>query len=54
MGNVIGTDIGKGSTISTEALRNECKAAARKAKFTANPKAVGNQIGYITYRFKEN
>lgn len=53
-GNVIGTDIGKGSTITNQAMRDECKAKARKIKFTANPKAVGNQIGYITYRFKEN
>ncbi|MBO6005401.1 MAG: hypothetical protein J6P49_00870 [Paludibacteraceae bacterium] len=52
-GNVIGTDVGKGTTISDEALRNECKASARKIKFTTNPKAVGNQIGSITYRFKE-
>ena len=52
-GNVIDTDIGKGTTISDEALRNECKASARRAKFSANPKAVGNQIGSITYRFKE-
>lgn len=54
MGNVIGTDIGKGSTITNQAMRDECKAKARKIKFTANPKAVGNQIGSIIYRFKEN
>ena len=53
MGNVIGTDIGKGTTISDEALRNECKAKARKIKFNANSKLTGNQIGSITYRFKE-
>ena len=52
-GNVIGTDIGKGTTISDEALRNECKAKARKIKFNANSKLTGNQIGSITYRFKE-
>jgi len=53
MGNVIGTDIGKGSTITNQAMRDECKAKARKIKFTANSKLTGNQIGSITYRFKE-
>ncbi|MCM8873474.1 MAG: energy transducer TonB [Paludibacteraceae bacterium] len=51
-GNVIGTAIGKGTTISDKALRNECMAKARKIKFNANPKLTGNQIGSITYRFK--
>lgn len=51
-GNVINTDIGKGTTISDKALRNECMAKARKIKFSANPKQTGNQIGAITYRFK--
>ncbi len=52
-GNVIGTAIGKGTTISDKALRNECMAKARKIKFNANPKLTGNQIGSVTYRFKE-
>ncbi|MBE6322130.1 MAG: energy transducer TonB [Bacteroidales bacterium] len=52
-GNVINTDIGKGTTISDKALRNECMAKARKIKFSANPKQTENQIGSITYRFKE-
>ncbi len=51
-GNVIGTAIGKGTTISDEALRNECMSKARRIKFSANPKLTGNQIGAITYRFK--
>lgn len=51
-GDVIGTAIGKGTTISDKALRNECMAKARKIKFNANPKLTGNQIGSITYRFK--
>ena len=51
-GNVIGTAIGKGTTISDKALRNECMAKARKIKFNANPKLTGNQIGSVTYRFK--
>ena len=52
-GNVVGTKIGKGTTISNEALRNECMAKARKIKFSTNPKQTENQIGSITYRFKE-
>ncbi|MBQ6963096.1 MAG: TonB family protein [Paludibacteraceae bacterium] len=51
-GNVVGTKIGKGTTISNEALRNECMAKARKIKFSTNPKQTENQIGSITYRFK--
>lgn len=53
-GNVIGTDIDNRRTnISNQAMRDECKAKARKIKFTANSKLTGNQIGSITYRFKE-
>ena len=52
-GNVVGTKIGKGTTISNEALHNECMAKARKIKFSTNPKQTENQIGSITYRFKE-
>lgn len=52
-GNVIGTDMGKPTDISDEALLNECKAKARKIKFTANPKLVGNQRGAVTYNFKQ-
>ena len=51
-GNVIGTDIGKGTTITDQSLRNECRNKAKLIKFTPNPK-VGNQIGTITYKFKE-
>ena len=52
-GNVIGTDIIQGTTISDEALRNESKAMARKTKFNADPKAPEKQYGTITYEFKK-
>lgn len=52
-GNVIGTDIYKGTTISDQALRNECREKAKRIKFSANPSAIGNQVGQITYRFKK-
>jgi TonB family protein len=51
-GNVIATSISNGTTISDENQREECKAAARKQKFSADAKATGNVQGTITYNFK--
>lgn len=51
-GTVIATGIASGTTISDENQRAECKAAARKQKFTPDSKASGNVIGTITYNFK--
>ncbi len=52
-GTVIAAEIKRGTTISDEGLREECKAAARKLKFSPDPKKVGNVIGEIIYRFSQ-
>lgn len=52
-GNVIAAAIKKGTTISEETLREECKAAARKLKFTPDPKTTGNALGEIIYNFRQ-
>lgn len=52
-GNVIAASVIQGSTISEESLREECKTAARKLKFSPSPKATGNAIGEIVYKFSQ-
>lgn len=44
-----GTNIG--TTVSDSKLWNLAKQAALKSKFTPDPKAVEEQVGYITYNF---
>jgi len=51
-GNVIGTAIDRNTTITDENQRAECKASAKKQKFSPDPKATGNVVGTITYNFK--
>ena len=51
-GTVIGTAIDKGTTISEESLRENCKTAARQVKFSSDADAQGNAVGTITYNFK--
>lgn len=52
-GKVVNTSVDyKNTNISEEGQLNECKAAARKLGFNANPKQVGNVQGNITYNFK--
>jgi TonB family protein len=51
-GTVIATSIKQGTTISEENLREECKKAARKLKFSPTNKA-GNAMGEIVYRFSQ-
>lgn len=51
-GNVIAAGIKQGTTISEENLREECKKAAKKLKFSSTSK-TGNVIGEIVYRFKQ-
>ncbi len=52
-GSVISAEIKRGTTITDEGLREECKAAARKLRFSSDIKAVGNAIGEIIYRFSQ-
>lgn len=52
-GTVIAASIKQGTTISDEGLREECKNAARKLKFSSDLKANGNAIGEIIYRFSQ-
>lgn len=52
-GNVIAASVIQGTTISEESLREECKTAARKLKFSPSPKASGNAIGEIVYKFSQ-
>lgn len=52
-GNVASASIKqRGTNISDPDLRNECIKAAYAAKFTADPDAINNVFGEITYRFK--
>ncbi|MDR3705052.1 MAG: energy transducer TonB [Paludibacteraceae bacterium] len=51
-GTVIATGIASGTTITDENQREECKAAARKQKFSPDSRATGNVVGTITYNFK--
>ena len=51
-GNVVAANIKQGTTISEENLREECKNAAKRLKFSASQTA-GNAIGEIIYRFKQ-
>lgn len=51
-GVVIATSITSGTTITDENQREECKAAARKQRFSPDPRATGNVVGTITYNFK--
>ena len=44
----------KGSTITDGAMLRQAEAAARKAKFNANPNAAEQQVGTITYVFRRN
>ncbi len=49
-GNVISTDIGRGTNIDNESMRKSALEAARKAKFNSIT-GSNNQSGTITYRF---
>lgn len=44
----------KGSTITDGAMVRQAEAAARKAKFNADPSALEQQVGTITYVFRRN
>jgi hypothetical protein len=57
-GNVLRATAGKkipgtstGTTVSDQKLWNLARQAALKSKFTPDPKAVEEQVGYITYNF---
>ena len=52
-GNVIHTEIGRGTNTPNTTLRNEAMRAARNTKFNAINSA-NNQQGTITYRFNLN
>lgn len=52
-GNVIHTEIGRGTNTPSATLRNEAMRAARNTKFNAINSA-NNQQGTITYRFNLN
>lgn len=52
-GNVINTEIGRGTNTPNTALRNEALRAARNTKFNAIT-SPNNQQGTITYRFNLN
>lgn len=49
-GNVINTEIGKGTTIDNPTLRKDAMSAAKRAKFNSI-NGTNNQVGTITYRF---
>lgn len=49
-GNVISTEIGKGTTIDNSTLRKDALSAAKRAKFNSIT-GTNNQVGTITYRF---
>ncbi len=52
-GNVVDVKApAKGSTVTDKALVEAAKAAARKAKFTADPNATEKQKGIINYVFR--
>lgn len=54
-GTVIGADIKlQGTTITDKDIRDACKAAAKRTKFTPNPNLKNNQIGLLTYKFEKN
>jgi len=50
-GNVIFTEIGKGTTIDNETLRKSALEAAKKAKFNSIT-GTNNQSGTITYKYQ--
>jgi TonB family protein len=52
-GNVIVAEIGKGTNITNQTMRNSAMEAARKAKFNAIT-GNNNQSGTITYNYKLN
>jgi len=51
-GNVIGAELGKGSTTTDAYLVSKAKEASLKAKFNSEPGAPIVQTGTITYTFK--
>lgn len=54
-GNVIRTSAPeKGSTLTDQAYVNQSKTAAMKAKFSSNEDAPEEQVGTITYVFRNN
>ncbi|NDW10024.1 cell envelope integrity protein TolA [Dysgonomonas sp. 520] len=50
-GNVISASVGAGTNTSNTTLKNAAVRAAQRTKFQADPKAVTNQKGTITYDF---
>ena len=53
-GNVIRTNIAKGTDIANKEMRNMAQEAAMRSKFVPDPTAAEEQKGTITYTFVQN
>lgn len=53
-GNVIRTNIAKGTDIANKEMRNMAQEAAMRSKFVPDPSAAEEQKGTITYTFVQN
>ena len=53
-GNVIRTNIGKGTDITNSEMRSTALEAAKRSKFVPDPTAPEEQKGTITYTFVQN